>query len=36
MVKVIGYVEDKDRMQEKIDKFANNFEGNITSIKVKK
>lgn len=32
--KVIGYVEDKDRMQEKIDKFANNLEGNITSIKV--
>lgn len=32
--KVIGYVEDKDKMQEKIDKFANNLEGNITSIKI--
>ena len=32
--KVIGYVEDKDKMQEKIDEFANNLEGNITSIKV--
>jgi len=32
--KVIGYVEDKDKMQEKIEKFANNLEGNITSIKV--
>lgn len=32
--KVIGYVEDKDKMQEKIDKFTKNLEGNITSIKV--
>lgn len=32
--KVIGYVEDKDKMQEKIEKFANNLEGNITSIKI--
>lgn len=32
--KVIGYIEDKDKMQEKIDEFANNLEGNITSIKI--
>ena len=32
--KVIGYIEDKDKMQEKIEKFANNLEGNITSIKI--
>ncbi len=31
---VIGYVEDKAKMQEKIEAFANNLEGNITSIKV--
>ena len=32
--KVIGYVEDKGKMQEKIEEFANNLEGNITSIKI--
>ncbi len=32
--KVIGYIEDKDKMQEKIENFANNLEGNITSIKI--
>lgn len=32
--KVIGYIEDKDKMQEKIEKFATNLEGNITSIKI--
>lgn len=32
--KVIGYIEDKDKMQEKIEDFANNLEGNITSIKI--
>ena len=32
--KVIGYIEDKDNMQEKIEEFANNLEGNITSIKI--
>ena len=32
---VIGYVENKEKMQEKIEKFANNLEGNITSIKLK-
>ena len=32
--KVIGYIEDKDKMQEKIEKFANNLEGNVTSIKI--
>ena len=32
--KVIGYIEDKDKMQEKIEEFANNLEGNITSIKI--
>lgn len=33
---VIGYVENKAKMQEKIEEFANNLEGNITSIKVEK
>lgn len=32
--RVIGYVENKDKMQEKIDEFANNLNGNITSIKI--
>ena len=32
--KVIGYVTDKRKMQEKIEEFENNLEGNITSIKV--
>ena len=32
--KVIGYVENKDKMQEQIDRFANNLTGNITSIKI--
>lgn len=31
---VIGYVENKEKMQEKIEAFANNLEGNVTSIKV--
>lgn len=31
---VIGYVEDKEKMQEKIEAFENNLEGNITSIKI--
>lgn len=32
--KVIGYVESKGKMQEKINDFANNLEGNVTSIKI--
>lgn len=32
--KVIGYVENKEKMQEKIEEFANNLEGNVTSIKI--
>lgn len=32
--RVIGYVENKEMMQEKIDEFANNLEGNVTSIKI--
>lgn len=31
---VIGYVESKGKMQEKINDFANNLEGNVTSIKI--
>lgn len=31
---VIGYVENKEKLQEKIETFANNLEGNITSIKI--
>lgn len=34
--KVIGYVESKEKMQEKIEEFANNLEGNVTSIKIEK
>lgn len=30
----IGYVENKEKMQEKINDFANNLEGNITSIEI--
>ena len=32
---VIGYVENKEKMQEQIEAFENNLEGNITSIEVK-
>jgi len=32
--KVIGYVESKGKMQEKIEEFANNLDGNVTSIKI--
>lgn len=32
---VIGYVKDKKQMQEKVDAFVNNLEGNITSINPK-
>lgn len=32
--KVIGYIEDKEKMQEKIEEFSKNLEGNITSIKI--
>ena len=32
--KVIGYIESKGKMQEKINDFANNLEGNVTSIKI--
>ncbi len=31
---VIGYVESKEKMQEKIEAFANNLEGNVTSITI--
>lgn len=31
---VIGYVENKEKMQESIEAFANNIEGNITSIEI--
>ena len=31
---VIGYVENKEKMQEKIQEFAHNYEGNITSITI--
>lgn len=33
---VIGYVESQEKMQEKIEDFANNLEGNITSISIEK
>ena len=32
--KVIGFVESKGKMQEKIEEFANNLDGNVTSIKI--